>query len=179
MNNKTQQLALVVAAVAALSGCVGSNAVTGKLMEVNLKAVDNRYARGGLNILMSPAYGLTIAADYIVFNSVEFWTGKNPLNGKPHIFDSDVDTYLEINHKLDPTLTDAPISPLTQHKVIEQGTFESIDSNTLKMAITYNNGEQGTFVGTKEGEDVRYYLDGELVSETSMSELQAYVKSHS
>lgn len=56
-------VALAVVSVA-LSGCVGSNAVTGYLMKFNVKAVDNRYARGGLNMLLAPAYGLTIAADY-------------------------------------------------------------------------------------------------------------------
>ncbi|WP_155487383.1 DUF3332 family protein, partial [Vibrio campbellii] len=29
---------------ASLSGCVGSNAVTGKLMKFNVEVVDNRYA---------------------------------------------------------------------------------------------------------------------------------------
>ncbi len=70
-----------------LFGCVGSNAVTGKLMGFNVKAVDNRYARGGSNMLLAPAYGITIA-DYIVFNSLEFWTGMNLINKKPHIFDT-------------------------------------------------------------------------------------------
>jgi hypothetical protein len=83
---KTVIMATFTASVAGgLSGCVGSNAVTGHLMVFNVKAVDNRYARGGLNMLMAPAYALTVAADAIVFNSVEFWSGKNPINGKPHI----------------------------------------------------------------------------------------------
>lgn len=71
---------IISASLVTLFGCVGSNAVTGKLMEFNVKAVDNRYARGGLNMLLAPAYGITVAADYIVFNSLEFWTGKNPIN---------------------------------------------------------------------------------------------------
>ncbi|WP_082766724.1 DUF3332 family protein [Ferrimonas marina] len=102
----------VIALPLALSGCVGSNAVTGKLMEANLKAVDNRYARGGLNMLMSPAYAVCIGADYVVFNSVEFWTGENPINGSGHVFDTEVDTLIEVNRQLDDSLTEAPIAPI-------------------------------------------------------------------
>lgn len=95
--------------ISVLSGCVGSNAVTGKLMEGNVKAVDNRYARAGLNMLLAPVYGLTVSADYVVFNSIEFWSGTNPINGKQHIFDSKVDAVIEVNDQLDPALREAPL----------------------------------------------------------------------
>ncbi|EPY1011447.1 DUF3332 domain-containing protein [Vibrio vulnificus] len=171
----TKVVALSVAAMA-LSGCVGSNAVTGYVMGFNLKAVDNRYARGGLNMLLAPVYGVAIAADYIVFNSLEFWTGKNPLNGKPHIFDTKVDTYIDVNHQLDKSLTTAPIAPLTNNRIIEQGMMQQIDENTVQMDITYNNGEKATLTGVREGDFVTYYIDGEVVAQTSMDELAAYAQ---
>nr|WP_086940924.1 DUF3332 family protein [Thaumasiovibrio occultus] len=102
----------VVALPLILSGCVGSNALTGKLMGVNIKAVDNRYARGGLNMLMSPLYGFTVGADYMVFNSIEFWTGSNIITGQKHIFDTKTGTWIQINGQLDPALHDAPIPPM-------------------------------------------------------------------
>ncbi|HAT8551469.1 TPA: DUF3332 domain-containing protein [Vibrio vulnificus] len=171
----TKVVALSVAAMA-LSGCVGSNAVTGYVMGFNLKAVDNRYARGGLNMLLAPVYGVAIAADYIVFNSLEFWTGKNPLNGKPHIFDTKMDTYIDVNHQLDKSLTTAPIAPLTNNRIIEQGMMQQIDENTVQMDITYNNGEKATLTGVREGDFVTYYIDGEVVVQTSMDELAAYAQ---
>ncbi|ELM6649282.1 DUF3332 domain-containing protein [Vibrio vulnificus] len=174
----TKVVALSVAAMA-LSGCVGSNAVTGYVMGFNLKAVDNRYARGGLNMLLAPVYGVAIAADYIVFNSLEFWTGKNPLNGKPHIFDTKMDTYIDVNHQLDKSLTTAPIAPLTNNRIIEQGMMQQIDENTVQMDITYNNGEKATLTGVREGDFVTYYIDGEVVAQTSMDELAAYAQNRS
>ncbi|MGL1087606.1 DUF3332 domain-containing protein [Vibrio vulnificus] len=171
----TKVVALSVSAMA-LSGCVGSNAVTGYVMGFNLKAVDNRYARGGLNMLLAPVYGVAIAADYIVFNSLEFWTGKNPLNGKPHIFDTKMDTYIDVNHQLDKSLTTAPIAPLTNNRIIEQGMMQQIDENTVQMDITYNNGEKATLTGVREGDFVTYYIDGEVVAQTSMDELAAYAQ---
>lgn len=171
----TKVVAFSVAAMA-LSGCVGSNAVTGYVMGFNLKAVDNRYARGGLNMLLAPVYGVAVAADYIVFNSLEFWTGKNPLNGKPHIFDTKMDTYIDVNSQLDDSLKKAPIAPLTNNRTIEQGMMQQIDENTLQMDITYNNGEKATLTGIREGELVTYYIDGEVVAQTSMDELAAYAQ---
>ena len=169
----TKIVALAVASVA-LSGCVGSNAVTGYLMQFNLKAVDNRYARGGLNMLLAPVYGLTVAADYLVFNSLEFWTGKNPITGTPHIFDSKTDTYIDINHQLDKSLTEAPIAPLTQNRVIKRGEMVQLDENTIQMSITYQNGDEATLIGVRDGEVVTYSIDGEIVAQTSMDELAAY-----
>ena len=93
-------------------------------MKFNLKAVDNRYARGGLNWLLAPAYGLTVAAGYLVFNALEFWTGSIPLTGAPHIFDTKVDTYIDINHQLDPSLTEAPVGPITNINMIGKGLMQ-------------------------------------------------------
>lgn len=166
-------VALAVVSVA-LSGCVGSNAVTGYLMKFNLKAVDNRYARGGLNLLLAPAYGLTIAADYLVFNSLEFWTGSNPLTRTPHIFDTKMDTYLDINHQLDPSLTEAPVGPITSADMIEKGQMQQIDENTIQMDITYQSGERATLIGVRDGEMVTYFIDGEVAAQTSIDELESY-----
>ncbi|MGR5252418.1 DUF3332 domain-containing protein [Vibrio astriarenae] len=174
MNNKIIKLSAVTGVVLALSGCVGSNAVTGKLMEFNVKAVDNRYARGGLNMLLAPVYGITVAADYIVFNSLEFWTGKNPINGNPHIFDTKTGTYIEINHQLDPSLTEAPVPPISEVRAIEKGQMQQIDENTLQMDITYNTGEQATLIGVKQEDNVTFYLDGEVIAQTTIQELEAY-----
>ncbi len=107
---------------------------------------------------------------------MEFWTGKNPLNGKPHIFDSKVDTYLDVNHQLDESLTTAPISPLTNNRVIKQGQMEQIDENTIQMDITYTNGDKAKLTGIRSGDSVTYYIDGEVVAQTSMDELAAYAQ---
>ena len=58
MKKKFVKLAFMISLTAGLSGCVGSNAVTEKVMQFNLEVVDNRYARGGVNMLLAPVYGL-------------------------------------------------------------------------------------------------------------------------
>ncbi|MFQ0977982.1 DUF3332 family protein [Vibrio campbellii] len=162
---------------ASLSGCVGSNAVTGKLMKFNVEVVDNRYARAGVNFLLAPVYGITTAADYVVFNSLEFWTGKNPITGAPHIFDSKTKTHINVNDDLSPEFKDAPIDPLTNNREIQSGEMYQVDENTVQMHIVYDNGTTATLTGIKDGEQVRYYMDGELVSETSISALESFQNS--
>ncbi len=175
MKTTIAKIVALSAIAVSLSGCVGSNAVTGMLMKFNVEAVDNRYARGGLNMLLAPVYGITVAADYVIFNSLEFWTGKNPLNGKPHIFDTKTDTMIDINDDLDDSLKEAPIDPISQYRTIERGYMTSLDENTIQMDITYNNGERATLVGVKEGENISYFIDGKLVVETNLQELEEYL----
>ncbi|MEZ8824442.1 DUF3332 family protein [Vibrio amylolyticus] len=170
-NIVTKTIGLTLLATA-LTGCVGSNAVTEKVVTFNVEVVDNRYARAGVNLLLAPVYGVTTAVDYVVFNSLEFWTGKNPINGKPHLFDSKVDTQFEINQDLDPSLTEAPVGPISNNRTIESGVLKEVDDNTIQMDITYNNGDTGVLTGVRTGEEVSYYIDGELVSQTTMSQLE-------
>lgn len=171
---------LATAMTGTLTGCIGSNAVTSKVMEFNLQAVDNRYARGGLNMLLAPVYGLTIAADSIVFNSIEFWAGENPLNKKKHIFDTKTNTMLNINDDLDPSLKDAPLDPLAnnqmQTKEVYSTEVDPVNENTLDFHIVYSDGEKATLRGEKEGENVNFYMDGEFVTTVSMQELQQHAK---
>lgn len=163
-----------------LTGCIGSNAVTAKVMKFNVEVVDNRYARGGVNMLLAPVYALTIAADAIIFNSIEFWAGKNPLNGKPHIFDSKMKTMYEINKDLDPSLTEAPLDPITKTDAVEKEVLTAqvtpIDANTLEFNITYNTGETALLRGKKDGEMVSFYMNDEFVTKVSMHDLNAYVE---
>lgn len=158
-----------------LTACVGSNAVTGELMKFNVKAVDNRYARGGLNFLLSPVYGLTIASDYIIFNSIEFWAGKNPINGKGHIFDTKTDTMIEVNDKLDPALKDAPLS---YNRTLDKATFNALDDSSFKINMEYSDGSIAVLKGVKDGENLLYFLNGELVGTSTMQQLSQVARNN-
>ena len=73
MKKKFVKLAVMASLTAGLagtlSGCVGSNAVTAKVMQFNLEVVDNRYARGGVNMLLAPVYGLSFAVEVAILSS--------------------------------------------------------------------------------------------------------------
>ncbi len=66
-----------------LGGCYGSFALTKKVHEWNGEVSENKFvvwvAFLGLTII--PVYGVAIAVDALVMNTVEFWTGDNPADG--------------------------------------------------------------------------------------------------
>ena len=81
----SRRLLLVSAAPVALSttGCFGSFGLTTGLWEWNAHFA-NKWARWGIFIpfvLIPVVYSVAIFADMVVVNSIEFWTGKDPI---PH-----------------------------------------------------------------------------------------------
>jgi hypothetical protein len=63
------------------SGCYGPFNATRNLHHWNGQVSSNKWANEGVFLLMNiiPVYGLFILGDAIIFNSVEFWTGDNPI----------------------------------------------------------------------------------------------------
>lgn len=176
MNKKVVQVAVVTAlGITMLTGCMGQMATTGLVTKVNLKAVDNRYAREGLFILLSPVYGLASIADLLIFNSIEFWTGTNIISGKsPAVVDMPADAIIKVNDQLGSNLTEAPLQ--TYVLPIEKATMQQLDEQTLQMEVTYIDGSHQVLRGSKEQESVAFYLDDELITVVSNQELDAYIQ---
>ncbi len=76
-------LTLSVSSTTALSGCYGQFAVTKKLYTWN-GSLGNRFVKTlvfwALTII--PAYELVSLGDFLIFNTIEFWTGKNVISGE-------------------------------------------------------------------------------------------------
>ena len=72
-------LGLVALALVA-SGCYGPFNLTRRLYQWNGQ-IAGKCEKELVFLLLAwaPVYGLTVAGDAIVFNSMEFWTGKNPV----------------------------------------------------------------------------------------------------
>jgi hypothetical protein len=104
------KLLSAVLLISLLTGCMGQMGLTKEATKLNLKVVDNRYARAGVYILASPVYGVTSFLDLLIFNSVEFWTGKNPITGKsPALVDVKVNAWVKANESLPNDLQNAPV----------------------------------------------------------------------
>ncbi|MFA0084469.1 DUF3332 family protein [Vibrio sp. 10N.261.51.F12] len=158
---KTAIATVVVASM--LSGCIGQMATTGFVMhEVNIKGVDNRYGRAGLYTLMSPVYAITSMADLFVVNSIEFWTGTNPLSKKKALADMPANSYIKVNHKMNKNLTSAPVK------------ISMIDGTTTQMDFTDESGSVRTLIGVSSDSSVDFYLDGDYITTATHDELIAY-----
>ena len=74
---------LVALAALAGSGCFGKFAATNALYDWNKDVSDNKWLRWlvFLVLIILPVYGLFIIADALVINTIEFFTGNNPIGG--------------------------------------------------------------------------------------------------
>lgn len=61
------------------SSCVGSFSLFNKLASWNKGATNSKFLNELIFIVISPAYAVTSLADVLVLNSIEFWTGNNPI----------------------------------------------------------------------------------------------------
>lgn len=174
---KTAMKAVAMTILAtSLTGCIGQMGTSQLVTKANLSAVDNRYGRAGLFVLMSPVYGLAATADLFIFNTIEFWTGKNPITGKsPAVADQPVDAIFKVNGSLDKSMTSAPLASV-QHSSIEAASLRQLDEKTLEMNVAYRNGDNAVLRGEKNGEDVNFFLDGEFVAAVSIDELNQYAR---
>lgn len=175
MKLKALKTAVVVGlGISSLTGCMGQMATTGLVSKFNLEIVDNRYAREGMFLLLSPVYGLTGTVDLFIFNAIEFWTGTNPISGKsPAVVDMPTKNYIKVNGQLDPALKNVPLSSNVE---IDNATMMQIDENTMQMDISFIDGTTKQLRGVKGENDVAFYVNDQYVTTVSNQELEQYVQ---
>ncbi len=64
-----------------LSSCIGSFSLTNRVLDWNKELTGNKFVNEVVFFAMHivPVYGITILADAVVLNSIEFWTGNDAL----------------------------------------------------------------------------------------------------
>lgn len=62
-----------------MSSCIGSFGLFNKVLDWNKDATGNKFLNELIFIVISPAYVLCGTADLLVLNTIEFWSGSNPL----------------------------------------------------------------------------------------------------
>jgi hypothetical protein len=74
-------LAAALAMTTIGTSCIGTNTAFNNLHAWNEKVTDSKWGNEaiffGLNII--PVYGIFYLGDILIFNSIEFWGGNNPL----------------------------------------------------------------------------------------------------
>ncbi len=80
MKTKKMKVATFLLAGALVStSCVGSFSLFNKLASWNRTATDSKFLNELIFLIIAPAYGICSAADALVLNTIEFWTGENPM----------------------------------------------------------------------------------------------------
>lgn len=83
MRKRIGGIALAMALVLGMQGCYGSFTLTRKLWKWN-GSVGNKFVNELVFLVCNilPVYPIAGFVDSIILNSVEFWSGKNPMNAK-------------------------------------------------------------------------------------------------
>lgn len=84
-NGTRRTLCRAVAAAALLvlpvtTGCFGKFNVTRNMVHFNERVSPNKWVRWGVFVAFNvvPVYEISVLMDTLVFNAIEFWTGRNP-----------------------------------------------------------------------------------------------------
>lgn len=81
-----------------------------------------------MGMFIIPVYPLFTLADLLVLNSIEFWSGKNPINGRS-------------------PLVDVPRSELDKLGLgdVEVTQIERLDEHRANLYVDFKNGDRVTF----------------------------------
>ena len=113
-----------------LTGCMGHNGLTAKALKFNLTTTEDRWAREFLFVGMFVVliYPICTILDLFIFNSVEFWSGENPINGKS-------------------PLVDIPASEVQKMGMshVVRAQVERVDEQTALLHLDFDDGDKVTF----------------------------------
>lgn len=79
MKRNIKLMACLFAATILTSSCVGSFCMFNKLAQWNKEATKYKFVNELLYIVISPAYAISMLADGLILNTIEFWSGDNPM----------------------------------------------------------------------------------------------------
>ena len=154
---------LLVATMAMMSvGCYGSFALTKKVYNWN-GSLGNKWVVEvvflACNII--PVYGIAGFADAVILNSVEFWTGKNPMAAKINSEDGTTVTFNQEKNEM--TISYAGKS-FTISREEGNSTVKDAEGNILAFAVSDANGNMnivdvhGKVLSTYSSEEVSSML---------------------
>lgn len=97
MRKKYLSVALVLSLTASMlcTSCIGSFSLTNKLLSWN-RTIDNKFVNELVFFAfwLVPVYEVSAIADLLVLNSIEFWSGENPVACGTKVIDGKDGRYL-------------------------------------------------------------------------------------
>ena len=143
--------AVILAVSISLQSCIGSFSLTNKVLTWN-NQVSNKF----LNELVFfafwilPVYEVTAAADLLVINSIEFWSGNNPMEARNRVIDTDQGDYLIASDENGYKIT-SPNGDILEF---------SFDKESRMWSFSKNNAEKIDFLQFEDDQNVKI-LNGE------------------
>lgn len=114
---------------------------------------EHRWGREGvfIGLHLIWVYRIATICDLLVFNSIEFWSGENPINGKSALVDMPMD---EVQKKFG-------------FNDVESAKVERLSATEAKLYLRFTDGDRLTFDVTREQENYTIsYLGREFFKNT-------------
>lgn len=96
MKRLTAAILAMAVAMVSLQGCYGKMALTKKVYKVNGE-VGDKFLRSLVTwaFIIVPVYQISALVDFVLFNTIEFWSGRNPvaMGEKNFQYSENGDTY--------------------------------------------------------------------------------------
>ena len=150
------------------TSCIGSFTMTKNVMSWN-NQVGNKFANELVFFLfwIVPVYEVTAVIDLAVLNSIEFWSGTNPMSASTKVVDTDNGRYLIACDGKGYTIT---------HKTTGQSTRLEFLEDTNSWAVSDENGELTPFMTFVDNNHVKMLKpDGDFqLVELSQQGVMAY-----
>jgi hypothetical protein len=150
--------AAALVAMPALQGCYGKFAATKKLYTWN-GTLGNKWINSIVMVGMAiiPVYSIAGAADILILNTVEFWTGSNPLAMQAGESETRVVTIDGKNYELTASQNRMEIKPLSTPEQAVELSYEP-----AQKAWFAESGTERRLVARESGDIVTvYHADGE------------------
>ena len=128
----------VLLVATSLTGCLGHNALSRKVLRWNLTAAEGRWTREALfvGLWIIPVYLITYLVDFLVINSWEFWAGENPINGRKAVVDIPKAEFEKLGFD-----------------AIDVAWVERIDERHANLHVEFENGDKATFDVVRDADE--------------------------
>ena len=136
MRKKMMRTIAVILSLMILSGCMGHSALTSKVVRWNLETAESRWGREGVfvGLWITLVYPVCAILDLLIFNSIEFWSGENSINGKSPVVDMPKEEVQKMGMK-----------------GIDRARVERLSETKANLYIDFTNGDSATFDVIRDG----------------------------
>ena len=160
----TVAVAVLLSGTMLFSSCIGSFGLTSRLFEWNNNVHENKWVNEIVffAFCVLPVYEISLIADGLVINSIEFWTGSNPMADNVKNIKGENGEYTVASHENGYTITDTATNETVEFTYNSEDNSWAVDGTTFLTFVDDNH------VSVLAG-------DGEMVTvENSEAGLMAY-----
>lgn len=132
---KNFSVALVLAGMTcSMTGCIGNFELTNSVLAWN-KKIGPKFLNEVVFVAfwILPVYEVTGIADLLILNSIEFWSGKNPVTASVKAVDTDHGRYLIACDGKGYTVTHQPSGQTTRLEFIEESDTWAVEKDGVLM----------------------------------------------